>query len=655
MLRSKIRRAAILLLTLVLTFKLVGCNGFDRGNSGGSGPGAARDTPSTEDALPTTAADEAWTDLFATKMSTEHSVQDRSLEDYLARLESGKDKLLRDGAAFWSEHPDDSRRLEWLKIAVRIAPGFFGPQNGKTSVEASTTGSCYDRDYFATAKWIRQFSAMRDEAEQDGSVSPMDKAVIDFALADLALSSEYHRVRCRGLEDFDPGILEAAELVLKEYSDKGDRSTLEAEYKEKLARLQQKLSQRVAALEEIISTRAKRFDAVIGEEDTTPVILSDSVDLTLAKIQESLLDSHLTRRGETFSERFLYHINKITTSRIHREYGMEFWSSLSADSKLDWYQKIIGYTQSSHAFATDPINAAWVMADDPLSTYATDDGDWSRWYEMMAVAHDFIWNELDLESEWHQGIRGYEVRSYIQDAVFRDSRTGGGNEVESKLHLVHELYVDYGNEDMTRRLSASITRNPEYFDVSEQTIREFMEPFAGYESDALRALYSGSLRRAQFRSTALELSLPTFDGRSFDLKELRGSKVFLMFWSTSCASCIEAMPGYKRVYDKYREYNFEVVAICNDAVSNRRKVQRILDENELSWINLNGEGKWGEFNEEFGFGRIVPQYFLFDEDGLMLADTTEISSPADLSIRLERLFEGSDFGGLARLPRRDAD
>lgn len=614
---------------------------------------AARDTPNTEHTGTATAADQAWVELFAEGLTIQRSASDRSLGEYLLGLDTRKIRMLRDGAAFWSEHPGDNRRVEWLKIAVRLSPYFFHPPDDVNSLNASATGACYERDYVAAAEWISRFSAMRDEADQDGLFLPKDKAEIDFALADLALSNEYHRLECHGLGDFDRGVLAAAEQVVEHYSNEADRA-LDSEYKEILARLQQELAQRVATLEELIANPAQRLDAVV-EGDEVPSISTDSADRILAKIQENLLESHLARPGESFSQHFLFRIDVISAARIHREFGNRFWNSLSAESRLDWYQKVIGYTQSSHAFATDPIHAAWAMAEDPSNTYATDDTDWLSWYEMMELAHDFIWNELDLDSGWHQSIRGFEVRSLIQDAVFRDFHTGGGNEVESKLHLIHELYVDYGNEDMTRRLSANIARNPEYFGVSEQTIREFIEPFAGYESDALRALYSGSLRRAQLRSTALELSLPTFDGRSFELKELRGSKVFLMFWSTSCASCIEAMPGYKRVYDTYKEYNFEVVAICNDAVLNRRKVRRVLEENELSWINLNGEGKWKEFNEEFGFGNIIPQYFLFDEDGLMLADTAEISDPADLSMRLQGLFEASDFGGLTRLPRRDAD
>lgn len=58
-----------------------------------------------------------------------------------------------------------------------------------------------------------------------------------------------------------------------------------------------------------------------------------------------------------------------------------------------------------------------------------------------------------------------------------------------------------------------------------------------------------------------DFSLPTFDGKTITLKNLRGKTVFLNFWATWCVPCREEMPAMERLYQEYKDKNFVIVAV----------------------------------------------------------------------------------------------
>ncbi|WP_255508001.1 peroxiredoxin [Lysinibacillus sp. BW-2-10] len=61
---------------------------------------------------------------------------------------------------------------------------------------------------------------------------------------------------------------------------------------------------------------------------------------------------------------------------------------------------------------------------------------------------------------------------------------------------------------------------------------------------------------------APNFTLPTLDGETLTLADLKGKKVILNFWATWCPPCKEEMPHLQNYYDKYAEKdNVEIVAV----------------------------------------------------------------------------------------------
>jgi peroxiredoxin len=54
-------------------------------------------------------------------------------------------------------------------------------------------------------------------------------------------------------------------------------------------------------------------------------------------------------------------------------------------------------------------------------------------------------------------------------------------------------------------------------------------------------------------------------GETFRLREQRGKPVLINFWATWCAPCREEMPAMERLYRRFREQGFVLLAVSVDA------------------------------------------------------------------------------------------
>ena len=60
---------------------------------------------------------------------------------------------------------------------------------------------------------------------------------------------------------------------------------------------------------------------------------------------------------------------------------------------------------------------------------------------------------------------------------------------------------------------------------------------------------------------APSFSLQDTDGNTYTLKSLRGRVILLNFWATWCPPCRREMPSMERLYQRFREEDFLVLAV----------------------------------------------------------------------------------------------
>lgn len=90
----------------------------------------------------------------------------------------------------------------------------------------------------------------------------------------------------------------------------------------------------------------------------------------------------------------------------------------------------------------------------------------------------------------------------------------------------------------------------------------FLSPALAAPPDPFKAL---ELIKPNRVKAAKNFTVPTPDGKSLRLADYKGKVVFLNFWATWCPPCKEEMPSMERLYQRFKDQGFVVLAISIDA------------------------------------------------------------------------------------------
>lgn len=80
------------------------------------------------------------------------------------------------------------------------------------------------------------------------------------------------------------------------------------------------------------------------------------------------------------------------------------------------------------------------------------------------------------------------------------------------------------------------------------------------------------------------LSLPDHKGREVSISSLKGKTVLLSFWSVNQNESIGYVVELKKIYEKYKNYGFEIYQVSID--KSEEKWKRALEFEEFSWVNV---------------------------------------------------------------------
>ncbi len=131
---------------------------------------------------------------------------------------------------------------------------------------------------------------------------------------------------------------------------------------------------------------------------------------------------------------------------------------------------------------------------------------------------------------------------------------------------------------------------------------------------ALSLLLPVTAMAASEGETAPLFTLPDIDADkpAISLESLRGKTVYVDFWASWCAPCLRSMPLINELYGKYRDQDFEVIAInVDDPIEDG---QDFLLDNPLDYL-IAADTDNTVLNE-FGVTG-MPTSFLIDKDGII--------------------------------------
>lgn len=113
------------------------------------------------------------------------------------------------------------------------------------------------------------------------------------------------------------------------------------------------------------------------------------------------------------------------------------------------------------------------------------------------------------------------------------------------------------------------------------------------------------------KNYAPEFELENLDGDVVKLSDFKGKKVFINFWATWCPYCVDEMPDLNKLYNKYKDDDFVILAI--NVGESKDKAQKFAEEYNLDFIVL-----LDSTNEVAGIygARSLPTTVAIDEEGV---------------------------------------
>ena len=135
---------------------------------------------------------------------------------------------------------------------------------------------------------------------------------------------------------------------------------------------------------------------------------------------------------------------------------------------------------------------------------------------------------------------------------------------------------------------------------------------------------AGFVPDARWR-TAPPLEVRAVDGKTVSIESLRGSLVLVVFWGTSCSSCVSELPDLEQLAVSYRDAGLRVLPVCLDQTK----------AVEAHTVAMGHAKNLPVYVDPDGFARLrydvqgLPTAVLIDRDGRMLGAANGARNWAD--------------------------
>lgn len=111
----------------------------------------------------------------------------------------------------------------------------------------------------------------------------------------------------------------------------------------------------------------------------------------------------------------------------------------------------------------------------------------------------------------------------------------------------------------------------------------------------------------------------TPDGRQVSLTDYRGKYVLVDFWASWCGPCRQENPNLTKVYNAYKDKNFDVLGVSLDEARDRAKWVKAIQDDQLPWTQVAELKGWQSKAATAYFIKAIPQNFLVDPTGKIIA------------------------------------
>lgn len=112
-------------------------------------------------------------------------------------------------------------------------------------------------------------------------------------------------------------------------------------------------------------------------------------------------------------------------------------------------------------------------------------------------------------------------------------------------------------------------------------------------------------------------------GNPVNLASFKGKYVLIDFWASWCGPCRETNPELVKIFDEFKGRNFTILGISLDGVDGKSAWLKAIKDDGLSWPQVSDLKHWENEVAKLYSIRKIPQSFLIDPDGIIIARDLE--------------------------------
>ncbi len=603
----------------------------------------------------TSAADDAWKTLTSSGVAPDRIPGESSLAYFMRQVETSNIRRRELGLEFWSRYPDDPRRYKWLLLTVHMPPYYADDIVTWSENETKLTPNAAPVNTDLLSEWRRKYEAMRDEFWNAPETTERDRCILWFGELEQELlrisesmargeaveassvvgdSLEFFRRFPKPLDVHDTSGFFVRVRTLIELVIHTNREVLGLDTDESL-------SAYLSAVGETGNEFAqKAAEEITATSDFVEYRLPSTTDesvLAWAALPEFPLDQPVTLEEWVI----FYHDMVVNTRKNHEIGARRLWYEYpDRKQQLEW---IVKTQWNSTTYAEHFVDAIWELARGKVVT-DSDETARAEWNRLYAKLRSELWADKNITEEERGRIRGAEVWSQLWRARDAWLTKQDKETVQQLLDDINALFTNHDAAHSAIMPSSIILSQHRDFGLDDDELLAFFKPMLSRKNESLWQLAEAAYRLVELRTTPFEFVAQTLYGEEIDVaKDFSGKIVLVDHWTTTCSSCIRAMPRIHEAYERFKEDGFEVVSIVYDGTTRRSMVRRVEEELGLTWTTLDGESQREAVERKYGYNG-YPQYMLLNRDGTLRAGTGEVDMGRNLETLLDEMLAAEADG-----------
>ncbi|TAD96099.1 MAG: AhpC/TSA family protein [Bacteroidetes bacterium] len=124
------------------------------------------------------------------------------------------------------------------------------------------------------------------------------------------------------------------------------------------------------------------------------------------------------------------------------------------------------------------------------------------------------------------------------------------------------------------------------------------------------------MKKTAVGQPAPEISLTTPDGKTLALSSLKGKYVLIDFWASWCGPCRQENPNVVKLYEQYKNKDFEILGVSLD--KDESKWKEAIAKDKLTWKHISDLKQWQSVVVPMYGIEGIPMTVLIDKNGIIV-------------------------------------